>query len=109
MSGQDIAVSGQGSIRAGQGRVGQGRAVSGHGGVRVGQCQGRAGQCQGSVRAGQGRAVSDWSGWSARTPNSRSQSILMRGGWLVQTNYIARLGLSQVSQSGPSVAITLLL
>ena len=27
------------------------------------------------------------------------------GGWLVQTNYIARLGLSQVSQSGPSVAI----
>ena len=26
------------------------------------------------------------------------------GGWLVQTNYIARLGLSQVSQSGPSVA-----
>ena len=73
-------------------------------------------------------AVSGWSGWSARSPNSRNQSILMRGGWVaqamwwvaqamwsrlrrlcggwpVQTNYIARLGLSRVSQSGPSVAM----
>ena len=67
--------------------------------------------------------MSGWSGWSARSPNSRNQSILMRGGWVaqaiwsrlrrlcggwpVQTNYIARLGLSQVSQSEPSVAIFL--
>ena len=43
--------------------------------------------------------------WVAQAMWSRLRRLC--GGWPVQTNYIARLGLSQVSQSEPSVAINI--